>query len=578
MIAVAPNASLEVVELRQQAHFWRALHARAQRREESLRTEIRELTEQLRKTKAALAAVECENAALRAAGLEKDGQLEALKARVAWLTRRLFGRQTEQKHAEPAQQAADAASGDQEIATPAGVADGQEGATVAGAADVPRARPRGQQPGAQGHGRQRRTGLPTVEEFHGIPGEQACCSRCGMPFAPFPGTDDSEELEWEVLVRRRIHRRRRYRRTCQCPQTPVLVSAPTPPKVVPKGLFGVSFWVRLLLEKYLFQRPLHRILSMLRLEGLSLSQGTVTGGLQEIAVLLQPVFARILERNRQSTRWKMDETRWQVFAEIEGKTGYRWWLWVPITADTVVYLLEPARSAEVVRGHLGKAATGIILADRYKVYRALGPGIGVAFCWSHIRRDFTDLEVAYPQVRVWAALWVQRIGELFASNDRRVAVLSQPEEFAIRDLAVREAVLAMEHRRERELSEAGLHSAARKALESLRRHWQGATLFVEHPEIPMDNNEAERRLRDPVTGRKNYYGCGSLWSGQLLAMAFTIFQSLLKNRLDPQRRLSAYLWACARNGGRAPPEVDVFLPWNLSAEEREAWRISKHPP
>jgi hypothetical protein len=31
----------------------------------------------------------------------------------------------------------------------------------------------------------------------------------------------------------------------------------------------------------------------------------------------------------------------------------------------------------------------------------------------------------------------------------------------------------------------------------------------------MDNNTAERAERGPVVGRKNYYGSGSLWSGQL---------------------------------------------------------------
>ncbi len=36
-------------------------------------------------------------------------------------------------------------------------------------------------------------------------------------------------------------------------------------------------------------------------------------------------------------------------------------------------------------------------------------------------------------------------------------------------------------------------------------HWQGLTIFVDHPHIPMDNNAAERGLRGSVLGRKNYY-------------------------------------------------------------------------
>jgi hypothetical protein len=41
---------------------------------------------------------------------------------------------------------------------------------------------------------------------------------------------------------------------------------------------------------------------------------------------------------------------------------------------------------------------------------------------------------------------------------------------------------------------------------------------VDHPEVPMDNNTAERCQRGPVVARKNFYGSGALWSGRLAAM------------------------------------------------------------
>ena len=91
----------------------------------------------------------------------------------------------------------------------------------------------------------------------------------------------------------------------------------------------------------------------------------------------------------------------------------------------------------------------------------------------------------------------------------------------------------------------------------------------------MDNNESERRLRDPVVGRKNYYGSGSQWSALLTAMVFTILQTLLKNQIDPQKWLLAYFQACAENGGRAPEDLDQFLPWNLLQEKKAAYHPSK---
>ena len=42
-------------------------------------------------------------------------------------------------------------------------------------------------------------------------------------------------------------------------------------------------------------------------------------------------------------------------------------------------------------------------------------------------------------------------------------------------------------------------------MESMRNHWKGLTRFLDDPDIPLDNNLAERALRKPVVGRKNFY-------------------------------------------------------------------------
>ncbi len=54
----------------------------------------------------------------------------------------------------------------------------------------------------------------------------------------------------------------------------------------------------------------------------------------------------------------------------------------------------------------------------------------------------------------------------------------------------------------------------------------GINSFVGRPEVAMDNNTAERILRNPVVGRKNYYGSGSVWSAHLAAMLFSVIQTV----------------------------------------------------
>ena len=84
----------------------------------------------------------------------------------------------------------------------------------------------------------------------------------------------------------------------------------------------------------------------------------------------------------------------------------------------------------------------------------------------------------------------------------------------------------------------------------------------------MDNNAAERALRGPVVGRKNYYGSGSRWSARLAAVLFTILQTLELWQINPQRGLSCYLQSCAESGNRAPPQLRRFLPWEMDPAQR----------
>ena len=112
-----------------------------------------------------------------------------------------------------------------------------------------------------------------------------------------------------------------------------------------------TFWVMALLDKYLYQRPTYRLLEDLRqsLE-IDIAQGTVTGGFKRLAALFEPLYQEIRERNISESLWNADETRWMVFVEMEGKQGYKWYLWLFRSQSTVIYVLDPSRSAKVPQG------------------------------------------------------------------------------------------------------------------------------------------------------------------------------------------------------------------------------------
>jgi transposase len=495
-----------------------------------------------------------------------QGQIEALTAKVKDLAHRVFGRKTEKEVSTEKEQP------EQETSVANNPPDnGQEG--------MPR---RGQRRGAPGHGRRRHPELVTVEEIRDLPGNEKHCPQCGLPYHLLPITEPSEQIDWIVRLERRVTRRLCYRKTCKCPDTPGITTAPPLPKLIKKGMFTVDFIVKLLILKYLLSMPMNRIRGYLRMEGLTLANGTLAGVMQSVTPFLEPLYSAIRSRNAASGFLKADETGWKVFIETAGKTTRRWWLWVFVSPDTAAFILSPSRSAETPKKHmdagepqdpsLGKILR-IMLTDFFSAYRVLKDVLH-AWCWAHIRRKFIEAARSYQQLKDWSERWVSRIGALYHLNAIRLATRSGSAEWAEAEEKLRQFVEDEIYAVwVGELADPSTHHAARDVLLSMQRQWSGLTLFLDFPEVPLDNNECERLLRTPVVGRKNFYGSGARSSGDLAAMLWTILATAEMNNLNPILFLTALLHACAESGGRplSGPELERFFPWALSGDDARAW-------
>lgn len=491
-------------------------------------------------------------ASKRIAELEKE--LEAAQATIRDLKQRLYGKKSEKSS-------------------------GQDKAGKPEQSDPKKKR--GQQQGSKGHGRTPRPNLPVTEEVHDLAEDNKCCPSCGEAFLPFPGHEEADIIEIEVRPHIRRFKRPRHQKSCQCPQTPAIITAPPAPRLIPKSPIGVSVWTEVLLGKFHHAQPLNRICADFKHHGLPLAQGTLTDGLQRIAPLFEPLMEAFYLQQMSETLFHSDETGWKVFEQLEGKTGHRWWLWAIRSATVVIFRVSPTRGAETPIIHF--AAKGelevVLVCDRYAAYKCLANSmetIILAFCWAHVRRDFLDAARSYPELEARMFAWVEDIRELYHINELRVLfwdnelpLNEQSKVFLARHKALSDKLSQMEERRTADLADKELHHAERKALESLKNHWQGLTHFVERPEIPMDNNAAERVVRNPAMGRKNYYGSGSIWSAELAAMMFSVFQTLQLWKINPHHWLYAFLQACAENGGNSPSNLDSFLPWAMSAERKE---------
>jgi transposase len=438
-------------------------------------------------------------------------------------------------------------------------------------------RKRGQQANSAGHGRTIEAKLS--ERHEDIVLQKAQCPECGLTFKEFAGTEDAQVLEIEVKAYRRLIHRHRYAPTCQCGCVSGIVTAPSPARLINRGKFGISVWTSVLLDKFAYGRPSQRLLQDLGDHGLNMAPGTLAGGLQAIAPLFKPLDDALRSKLRTEPYWHADETRWAVFVDVLGKVGHRWYMWVFQSCSVVHYVVDESRAAEVVITELAGIKQGIISCDRYSGYKRfarLNPGVVLAFCWAHQRRDFLDLANSYPESEEWALQWVDRIGNLYHLNGLRLNASPDTPERISSQMVLEQAVQQMATDCALGVANHELFPPAAKVLESMTAHWGGLTVFVACPWVDIDNNQAERSMRAPVVGRKNFNGSGCEASAALAATMYSVFATMKLWGLNLRTWLTTYLQACADNGNAPPADIDVFLPWQMDAKRLAQMRAC-HP-
>ena len=80
---------------------------------------------------------------------------------------------------------------------------------------------------------------------------------------------------------------------------------------------------------------------------------------------------------------------------------------------------------------------------------------------------------------------------------------------------------------------------AKRLCKRLRRHQNDLFTFLDHENVPFDNNHAERCIRPAVIIRKNSYGNRSQQGADCQAVLMSVFRTLKQRGHDPIRTIVA---------------------------------------
>ena len=440
-------------------------------------------------------------------------------------------------------------------------------------------RKRGQQRGAPGHGRTQRPALEEKAEHHNPPKTARLCSCCGKPYVA-NGENSSTVIEIEVKAHTRRIVRPRWRRGCDCASSPLEVSAPPVPRLFPRTPYGTSVWACFLYERYACLRPLHRVSAWLSDQGLPISVGTLADSVPRFLPLFEPFDEAILTHQSRAAVRHGDETVWRIQSLKETGRSSRAWLWTSVSDDAVYFHIDPSRSAKVAMQLFGGTACILFLVcDRLSSYKTmaheLGGAVILCWCWAHQRRDFIHGAAGQAGLAHWCQKWIERIASIYKLNEARLghydpALERQTATFAQAQRALEVEVERLFADAEQELAVLPAGARETKALRSLLNHRSGLSVFVDKPQVPMDNNAAERALRGPVIGRRLSFGSDGETGARFTALLYSVVATLKTNGIDVRRWLEAWLQACAKNGDQPPDDLSPWLPWSMSEERRRA--------
>jgi transposase len=89
-----------------------------------------------------------------------------------------------------------------------------------------------------------------------------------------------------------------------------------------------------------------------------------------------------------------------------------------------------------------------------------------------------------------------------------------------------------------------------KAISYFLKNYDLLTLFLGNIDLPIDNNSQERLMRNPVIGRKTWYGTHSKRGATTAAVLFSLVESCKLNKINPRKYFEA-LVECLHQGKAA---------------------------
>jgi transposase len=170
--------------------------------------------------------------------------------------------------------------------------------------------------------------------------------------------------------------------------------------------------------------------------------------------------------------------------------GQNWWQWTSVTDRSTYHVIASSRGSEVINRVMGEAIPSGWVSDLWSA-QLKAPGDHYQICHAHQLRD---IQYAIDAQR---SAWAYRMQLLLLRSQR----LSKRRE-RLPSAIYRQAVAQLEDDCDVLLNEQVETPGTQGSLKRYQKHRQALFVFLHHPNVPYDNNAAERALRNSMIHRE----------------------------------------------------------------------------
>lgn len=383
--------------------------------------------------------------------------------------------------------------------------------------EKPSARRGKRRPGAkQGHPGARR---PSPERIDWQVEHRADnCPECGGPLKRCADTrvryiEDLPQVEPEV-TEHTIHRD--WCPHCQKKVEPPVVDA-LPGAQLGNRVLVLSAWLH-----YGLGNTLSQVVEVFNFHlQMKLTEGGLVQMWQRLQEILFAWYEAIQQEALQSAVLHGDETGWRV----DGKTH---WLWCFGNQTLTYFMIDRSRGSPALQKFFIEEFSGTLVTDFWGAYNAVACADRQT-CLVHLLRELEQTDRYKSPGEQWPA-FAKKLRRLIGDAIRLWRAQAELPEATY---ASRKARL---HNRLTEVIDTDWQDThAARLIKRLRRHQSDLFTFLDQPEVPFDNNHAERSIRPAVILRKNSYGNRSQRGADCQAVLMSVFQTLKQRGHDPIR-------------------------------------------